>query len=356
MKVAIVYDRVNKWGGAERVLLALHEIFPDATLYTSVYAKENAKWARVFPEIKTSFLNKIPFAKNHHDFFAPLMPFAFQRFNFDKYDLVISVTSEFAKNIFVKNGKHICYCLTPTRYLWSGYEEYFKNKYLKLIAKPMVNYLRTVDQKAAKKPDVMIAISTVVQKRIKKYYGRESKIIFPPVKLSSPAKFKNLRTSWPDLLNFTSVREVGYYLVVSRLVKYKKIDLVIEAFNELGLPLVIAGTGREDRKLKRQAKSNIHFTGFVNEKSLARYYSNAKALIFPQEEDFGITAVETQSYGVPVIAYKAGGALDIVSKNTGVFFGKQNKHDLINAIEKFQKIKFDKKVIKKNTKKFSKDN
>src|SRR5258708_5823333 len=188
MKTAIVYDRVNKWRGAERVLLALHEIFPDASLYTSVYSKENASWAKVFPEIKTSFLQKIPFAKNNHEFLAPLMPFAFSSFNFDKYDLVISVTSEFAKNIQVKNGKHICYCLTPTRYLWSGYEEYFKNKYLKLVTKPLVNYLRKMDKKAAKKPDVMIAISTEVKKRIKKYYRRDSRIIFPPVDIRSPKK------------------------------------------------------------------------------------------------------------------------------------------------------------------------
>jgi len=331
MKVAIVYDRVNKFGGAERVLLTFHEMFPDAPLYTSVYSKENASWANVFPEIKTSFLQKIPFAKNHHEFLAPLMPFAFSSFNFDEYDLVISVTSEFAKNINVKNGKHICYCLTPTRYLWSGYEEYF-NFQFSIFIKPLINFLRRVDKKAAKKPDVMIAISTEVQKRIKKYYGRESEIIFPPVALDA----QHLRAG-PPVKNLN-----GYYLVVSRLVKYKKVDLAIEVFNELGLPLVIVG-------------SNIHFTGFVSEKSLARYYSNAKALIFPQEEDFGIVAVEAQSYGLPVIAYKAGGVTDIISKDTGVFFDKQNKKNLIEAIEKFQNMRFSKELIKRNAGKFSKE-
>src|SRR5260221_197119 len=254
MKVAIVYDRVNKFGGAERVLLTFHEMFPDAPLYTSVYSKENASWANVFPEIKTSFLQKIPFAKNHHEFLAPLMPFAFSSFNFDEYDLVISVTSEFAKNINVKNGKHICYCLTPTRYLWSGYREYFKNEILKFLTKLLIDYLKVIDKKAAKKPDLMIAISTEVQKRIKKYYGRESKIIFPPVESFQISK-KN-RTFGPrkGVAGHSFFRNLNnYYLIVSRLVKYKKVDLAIETFDELKLPLVIVGIGREEKKLKKIA-------------------------------------------------------------------------------------------------------
>src|SRR3989338_3078897 len=141
MKVALVYDRVNKWGGAERVLLALHKIFPDAPLYTSVYNKDNASWAKVF-KIKTSFLQKFPFASQNHEFYASLMPLAFESFSFDEYDLVISVTSEAAKGIITKPGTtHICYCLTPTRYLWSGYDEYFKNSFLRFISKPIISYL-----------------------------------------------------------------------------------------------------------------------------------------------------------------------------------------------------------------------
>src|SRR3990172_1252396 len=163
-KVAIVYDRVNKWGGAERVLLTLHEMFPDAPLYTSVYDEKNASWAKVFSNIYTSFLQKIPFAKGNHEFLAPLMPLAFESFNFNDYDLVISVTSEAAKGIITKSGTtHICYCLTPTRYLWSGYEEYFKNPILKFISKPFVSYLRMWDKIAANRPDKIIAISTEVK-------------------------------------------------------------------------------------------------------------------------------------------------------------------------------------------------
>lgn len=181
MRVAIVYDRVNKWGGAERVLLTLHEMFPSAPLYTSVYNPNSAAWAKVFPKIYTSFLQNFPLAKSSHELYAVLMPLAFESFDFDKYDLVVSVTSEAAKGIITKPGtKHICYMLTPTRYLWSGYEVYFKNPILKFISKPVINYLRSWDKVAASRPDEIIAISTEVQKRIKKYYNRESKIIFPP--------------------------------------------------------------------------------------------------------------------------------------------------------------------------------
>jgi hypothetical protein len=181
MKVAIVYDRVNKWGGAERVLLTLHEMFPEAPLYTSVYDPKGAHWAKAFPKIYTSFLQKFFLAKSNHEFYALLLPMAFESFNFDKYDLVISVTSEAAKGIITKPGtRHICYCLTPTRYLWSGYEEYFENRILRFVTKPFVNYLRKWDEIVAQRPDEIIAISTAVQERIKKYYNRESKIVFPP--------------------------------------------------------------------------------------------------------------------------------------------------------------------------------
>ncbi len=341
MKVAIVYDRVNKFGGAERVLLAIRELFPKAPLYTSVYDSKNAQWARKFSEVKTSFLQKIPFAKNNHELLPFLMPLAFIAFNFDEYDLVISVTSEFAKNINVKNGKHICYCLTPTRYLWSHHGEYFGNKKLRRFLLPLINYLKIIDKRAAKKPDQMIAISTEVQERIKKYYKREGKIIFPPVNLTTTLKRENLP---------------GYYLVVSRLVKYKKVDLVIKAFNELDLPLVIIGTGREEKKMKKLAGKNISFAGFVSEKDLAKYYMGAHALIFPQKEDFGLTSVEAQSYGVPVIAYKEGGAMDtVIANKTGILFDEQNVKGIVGAVKKFKKMKFNQKMVIKNAERFSKD-
>ncbi len=355
MKVAIVYDRVNKFGGAERVLLTLHEIFPNAPLFTSLYDKKNAKWAKAFPKVKTSFLNKVKFFQNKHEFLAPLMPLAFSLFNFDEYDLVVSVTSEFAKNIRVKN-KHICYCLTPTRYLWSHQDEYFGNKISRTLFSLLINYLKIIDKKAAKKPGVIIAISTVVQKRIKKYYNRDSKIIFPPVN-SNFSKTNDWLVSEPlEGVSFKNLKVKNYFLIVSRLVSYKKVDLAIKAFNNLNLPLVIIGTGREEKKLKKIANKNIHFAGFIDEKKLKEFYKNTKALIFPQEEDFGITAVEAQRFGVPVIAYKKGGVLDtIIDHKTGVFFTKQSMSSLKKAIEEFNNTTIDPKDCIKNSKKFSKE-
>ena len=184
MKVALVYDRVNKWGGAERVLLAFHKLFPEATLYTSVYNPKNAPWAKAFA-IKTSFLQSFPYASSSHEFYPFLMPLAFENFSFDEYDLVISVTSEAAKGIMTKpKTMHICYCLTPTRYLWSGYSDYFDNSFFRFATKPVISYLRSWDMVASQRPDMYIAISKEVKERIKKYYGRESEVIYPPVDIA----------------------------------------------------------------------------------------------------------------------------------------------------------------------------
>lgn len=182
MKVALVYDRVNKFGGAERVLLALHEIWPKAPLYTSVYDKKAAPWANVF-EVRTSFLQKLPLPKNEHELYPFLMGIAFESFNFDEFDLVISVTHEFAKAIITKPKTfHLCYCLTPTSYLWSGYENYFHPKpgWFKFLSKPLINYLRWYDKIIAHRPDKYVAISKTVQERIKKIYNQESEVIYPP--------------------------------------------------------------------------------------------------------------------------------------------------------------------------------
>ncbi|OGH13827.1 MAG: hypothetical protein A2860_02305 [Candidatus Levybacteria bacterium RIFCSPHIGHO2_01_FULL_37_33] len=350
MKVALVYDRVNKWGGAERVLLALHKIFPDAPLYTSVYDKDKAPWAKVF-SVKTSFLQNFPFASGNHEYYAPLMPLAFESFTFDEYDLVISVTSEAAKGIITKPGTlHICYCLTPTRYLWSGYDEYFKNPILRFISKPVVSYLRFWDRIASQRPDTFIAISREVQKRIKKYYNRDSDIIYPPIQIQNPKlqiPNKSLNTKY-------KIPNTEYFLIVSRLVPYKKIDLAVKVFNKLGLPLKIVGTGIEENRLKRMAKPNIEFLGYLTDKELVEYYKECQALIFPQEEDFGLTIPEAQSFGKPVIALKKGGALDIVTDGkTGIFFEVQSKKSLEDAILKFQKMNFNPQDSIKNAEKFN---
>lgn len=338
MKVALVYDRVNKWGGAERVLLALHRIFPNAELFTSAYNPKKAPWAKVF-SIKTSFLQKIPGASTHHELFASFMPLAFENFNFESYDLVISVTSEAAKGIITKpEALHICYCLTPTRYLWSGYDIYFKNPLFRFFAAPFVSYLRAWDKAASQRPDHYIAISSEVKNRIKKYYDRESEIIYPP--------FDIPKTN-PKL-----PRENDYFLIVSRLVPYKKVDTAVKVFNKLNLPLIIIGTGWEELRLKRQAKDNIHFLKNVSDEELYGYYVNSKALIFPGKEDFGLAMVEAQYFGKPVIAYKAGGALDIVKEGkTGEFFNNEN--ELQGLLENFRSSRYNRETCIENSLRFS---
>ncbi len=379
MRVALVYDRVNKWGGAERVLLALHKLFPDAPLYTSVYDNKKALWAKVF-DIRTSFLQKFPFSK-HHELYALLMPIAFESFfsqggsasggNFDEYNLVISVTSEAAKGIITKpKTKHICYCLTPTRYLWSGYDEYFKNPVLKFLSKPAVSYLKFWDKIAAQRPDSYIAISKEAKRRIKEYYNRDSEVVYPPLMFEenfarqprvsddarlqnsenqqlNPASLNKIRRQAETQPNFSS-SESGlsrYFLIVSRLVPYKRIDLAIKTFNKLGLSLKIVGTGSELAKLKAMAKGNIEFLGNLTDGELVSYYSECRALIFPGVEDFGLTILEAQSFGKPVIAFRGGGAQETIidpstgsGSATGIFFDKQTVESLETAIEQFNNL------------------
>src|SRR5687767_14287883 len=228
MKVALVYDRVNKWGGAERVVVALRKIFPDSALFTSVYKQDKASWAKKIP-VTSSFLRRIPFSATHHEALGTFMPLAFESFNFDDYDLVVSVTSEAAKGIIVKpHTKHIAIILTPTRYLWSGYEDYFKDDLFKVMTLPVVAYLRYWDKLAARRPDVLVAISETVQNRIKKYYNLDSEIIYPPLMVRTNQK--------NPVLNLPKDK---YFLVVSRLVPYKRVDIAVRAATKLDLPLKV---------------------------------------------------------------------------------------------------------------------
>ncbi len=342
MKVALVYDRVNKIGGAERVLETLHQIFPQAPLYTAVYNPETAPWAKKF-QVIPSFLNKVPLAKKQHEIYPYLMPLAFESFDFSEYDLVISVTSEAAKGIITKpETLHLCYCLTPTRYLWSGYKDYFRNRAFRFLTKPIVNYLRSWDRIAAQRPDAFLAISQNVQQRIKQYYGRDSEIIYPPLDIEkwSPGE-----------------KTEDYFLIVSRLdFGYKKVDLAIEAFNQLQLPLKIVGDGREKKRLKRKAGENIEFLGQLTDRELLGYYQRSQAVIFPQEEDFGLVPLEAQASGRPVIAYRKGGALEtVVEGETGLFFASQTPGALVKVVRSFKAIKFKPQAFRQNVVKFSQE-
>lgn len=327
------------------MLLALHEIWPQAPLFTSVYNSETAPWAKDFKVI-TSFLQNCPLAKTNHELFPVLMPFVFESFNFDDYDVVISVTSEAAKAIVTKPGTmHLCYCLTPTRYLWSGYGEYFDSSSKRLASSLLVKYLRKWDMVAAQRPDHYIAISRTVQERIKKYYGRDSVVVYPPVD-TQKFKVQGAKRKVKD----------GYFLVVSRLVKYKKVDLVIEAFNKLGWDLKIVGVGKELKKLQAKAGKNIEFLGLLTDKELLSYYHNCQGVIFPTEEDFGIVPLEAQAAGKPVIAFKAGGAVEtVVEGKTGVFFNRQTPEALTAVLEKFDPEKFKAGECRAQAEKFNKE-
>lgn len=346
MKIALVYDRVNKWGGAERVLLALHKLFPNAPLFTSVYHPKQAPWADQFA-VKPSFLQKYPHIVRNHELYPFLMPLAFEQFSFDDYDLVISVTSESAKGIVTgPKTKHLCYCLTPTRYLWSGYDQYFSSMPLRVAASPVVSYLRKWDAMAASRPDVFVAISDEVKKRIKTYYGREAAIIYPPVALIQQQ---------PKLKKGTK----PYFLIVSRLskfTKYKRIDLAIQACNELKLPLKIIGEGSWKKELQQMAGPTIEFIGTVNDEELKSYYVNATALLFPAHEDFGLTVVEAQGFGKPVIAYRGGGALETIKEGiTGLFFDAQTKDALKSTLTAFKQMSFNEERIRKHAQQFGEE-
>lgn len=345
MKVALVYDRVNKFGGAERLMLALHRLFPDAPIFTLVYDPETALWAKGLKVIPT-FLNKFKFLRRKHEWLAPIAPLAFETHDLSGYDMVISITSSDAKSVLTKPRQlHLCYCLTPTRYFWSGESEYSADTKMKLIPKFLKNYFRVVDLSISTRPDHYIAISEEVKKRIKKYYHRPSSVIFPPIE----DKFYSLKP--------TASPKRDYYLAVGRLVPYKKFDLIVEAFNRLGLSLVIVGTGSELSKLKRASGPNIKFDDQADDDRLVEYYRHAKAVIFPQDEDFGLVPVEAQALGTPVIAFGKGGALEtVINKKTGLFFPEQTAASLAAAVKDFEKLKLKPQDCVANAKKFNYSN
>lgn len=362
MKVAIVYDRINKWGGAERILLLLHEMFPDATVYTSVYDPVSAPWAKDL-KIKTSFLERIPFAKRHHEFFALFMPFAFEQFEFNSYDYVITLTSEGAKGIVTNSKtKHICICLTPTRYLWSGYDLYFPNKLSKILTYPLVWYLRSWDYQAAQRPDVLIAISDTVKDRIEKYYNRKSEVIYPPLLINKVSSIENSvlskeRKALSLISKDQGPKTKSYFLVVSRLSRFtphKRLELAINAANRLKLSLKVIGEG-DTQYFKDMAGSTVEIVGKVTDEELSSYYAHCMALIFPGIEDFGLVMVEAQSYGKPVIAFRGGGAEEIIIEGkTGEFFNTSTVTSLVKTLKKFNNKRYNTDICKKNAQRFSK--
>ncbi len=379
-KIAIVYDWIDKWGGVERVLLTLHEMFPQAEFYTSYYDDKKALWAKDL-NINTSFIQKLPkFIKGIRIASLPFYPYAFESFDFSGYDLVISVTSSFAKSIITKRGtRHICYLLTPTRFLWSQESDYFKNATIKSLLSPYLSTLRDWDYVAAQRPDQIISISQTVADRCKKYYKRDSTVIYPPFDISYWNNIKqNVILERPKGATRLPARQVEsfmrmtkdsqkYFLVVSRLEPYKKVGLVIETFKDLvTLPsmqrsskdgetdskyqLVIAGEGSKEQKLKQMAGKSVTFLSKLTDEELGYLYTHAEALIMPQEEDFGYVSLEAQFFSCPVIAYKKGGAAETVRDGkTGMFFSEQTEKSLKEALMQFDMVKYE---LKNSTKEF----
>jgi len=338
-KIAIIYDWFDKWGGVERVLLCLKEMFPQAVFYTSYYDRTKARWAKDF-KIKTSFIDQFPdLIKKSRLLSLVFYPFAFESLDLSEYDLVISVTSSFAKSVVTRPGtKSICYLLTPTRYLWVDPESYFKNKAIKSIVAPYVKYLKSWDYITAQRPDNIISISAAVADRCLKYYKRESEIIFPPF---DNEYWSNIKLKIINNKSENKTKKSKYYLLVARLEPYKKVDLAIETFNQLGDNLTIVGTGSQLNSLKKIAGKNIFFRGQVNDLELARLYCQAEALIMPQNEDFGYVSLESQFFGCPVIAYKKGGALEtVIEGQTGLFFSSQTVRSLSDTIARFHTLSY----------------
>lgn len=340
MKVAIVHDDLIQWGGAERVLQGICEAFPDAPIFTSIVDFSNYKIKKVFSgkKITTSFLQKIPGFKRLYKALLPLYPLAFEQFVFDGYDLVISHTTRFAKCIITKpQTTHLSYCHTPPRFLWnySGWKDFLGSKII-------MNYFRTQDQIYSQRVDHFIAGSLNAQKRIKEVYKKQAPVVYPYI----------------DLQRFKGIDQFdgGYFLVIARLNKYKRVDLAIKACLELKVPLRVVGNGPEFGKLQQIAATGmVDFLGNIDDETLNLVLAGAKALIIPGVEDFGLTSLEAQVLGKPVIAYKEGGALEtVIDGKTGVFFDIW-AISLKEAIVKLEAVQIAPKLCKQNAEKFSKE-
>ena len=344
LKVAIVCDWLTVFAGAERVVLEMHELFPNAPIYTTLY---NPKGCPQFAkaDIRESRLRYIPFARHFHRLFLPWMPKAFESFNLDDYDIVLSSCHSTSKGVLTKpETLHISYCHSPMRYVWDQSHEY-QNQFksfspLKFLFTPILNKIRLWDRLASERVDFYLANSEFVTKRIKKYYGRASEVLPPPVDIH---KFS---------VN-TKERE-DYFLAVGRLIPYKRFDLVIDACKQAKKKLKIVGTGPSLKDLKKKADSSVEFLGKINDEELKHLYQNAKALIFPQVEDFGIVPLEAMACGTPVLAFKKGGALETVTENeSGLFFDEQTPESIVRTIKAFEKTKWNPEEVAKTVERFS---
>ncbi len=338
MRIALVHDYLVQHGGAEKVLESFCALFPHAPIYTIIYDKKAMRGTFADRTIMTSRLQRVPLARTRHRLFPALMPLAIEEFDFSQYDIVLSDSSSFAKGIITRpETLHISYVHTPMRYAWDDCQKYTSDFGLPRVVERLVpivmSSVRLWDYASADRVDHYIANSHFVARRIKKYYGKEATVINPPVDLhrfyvAPPEKIK------------------PYYLMVGRIIAYKRHDIAVEAFNRLGLPLKIIGRGPEFTALKRKARSNIEFLGRVDDDVMARYYAECKAFVFPQEEDFGIVAIEAMASGRPLVAYRGGDIVEHMREpDMGIFFDHQTPEALMAAVRRMEALSFDAQTI-----------
>lgn len=343
MKTALIHDWLVSLGGAEKVLDAIFSIYP-SPIYTLVKREgsfDRSSFAQA--EILTSFIQKLPFAVSGHRNYLPFFPAAIERFDLSGYDVLLSSSHAVAKGIDVKEGQlHICYCHTPMRYAWDLHDQYVGDLQgvKEWLAKWTLSYMRKWDVNHLNRIHHFIANSQYIAERIQRIYGREAEVIYPPVQT--------------ELFEFRADKE-DFYLTMSRLVPYKRMDLIVEAFSHLpSKKLVVIGDGPEMEKIKKLSGKNVELLGFQSDDVLRKYLSRAKAFIFAAEEDFGIAPVEAQAAGTPVIAFGKGGVLETVVKGeTGIFFEEQTVPSLLEAIGQFEQMEFDPARIRANAERFN---
>jgi len=340
LKVAIVHYWLVNMRGGEKVVEALCELFPDADIFTHVYDPSAISDKINRHNIRTTFIQKLPGATHHYQKYLPFMPLALEQLDLRNYDIVISSESGPSKGVLVSpDTMHICYCHTPMRYIWNMYHEYRLSLSVlgQKIWAVISSFIRQWDYMNSQRVDHFIANSYNVQQRIRRYYGRESEVIYPPL----------------DFSRFSVNKSEDFYLFVGQLNPYKKADLAVRAFNRCNKKLIVIGDGSQKRYLEKIAGTNISLLGKLPDLAVADYYSRCKALIFPGEEDFGITPLEAMASGRPVIAYGKGGALEtVIDGKTGVFFHNQNESSLINAIEEAENNHWDVDYLRKYAKQF----
>ena len=343
-KTALVYDWLVTVGGGEKTLEAIYEIFP-APIYTLVHHdKAMAKTAFANAKVHSSFLQKIPFSTSCYRYLLPFYPLAIEQFNLSNYKLILSTSHAVAKGVLAHPGQlHLCYCLTPMRYAWDLTYKYLQDlgPFQKALARLTLHRLRNWDITSLNRVDHFAAISKYIAKRIKKAYGRDAEVIYPPVDVQK--------------IPFQEAKE-DFYLTVSRFVPYKKIDLIVEAFSQtLERKLIVIGDGPEMSKIRQKAGKNIEILGHQTDLVVRDYMKKAKAFIFAAEEDFGIVIVEAQAAGTPVIAFGQGAALEtVVDEKTGLFFDAQTIPSLLKTLERFDKMEFDSKSLRENAERFNK--